>query len=245
MTSSSSSNKPFLNVPPPPGSKAGNAYTRFIPREELGAFAAWTPGEIGAPPVERRAQPRTEGALPTPEEWRAKIAEARKAGYQDGYRDGLVALDSFKQSFAAQTVAQVGQLVSAFDGQIDALEGQMAQALARSAVLLARRVVRQELQTHPEHVIGLAEEAINAVLLSARQILVRVHPEDLPMVQQGAAEVLTARGARLVADPHVTRGGCQVDSDAGSIDAAIATRWAQAAAALGADLPWDEPEAQT
>lgn len=240
MTSSSSSHKPFPNVPPPPGSKAGTPYARFIPREELGEFAAWTPGEIGAPPVERRAQPRAEGVQPTAEEWRAKIAEARKAGYQDGYRDGLVALDSFKQSFAAQTVTQVGQLVAAFDSQLGTLEAQMAQALARSAVLLARRVVRQEIATRPEHVIALAEEAISAVLLSARQILVRVHPEDLPLVQQGAAEVLTARGARLVADPSVVRGGCLVDSDAGSIDAAIATRWAQAAAALGADVPWDE-----
>jgi len=238
----SSSNKPFPNVPSPPGSKAGQTYARFIPREELGEFAAWTPGAIDGPPAERRAQPRPENApLPSPEEWRAKIAEARKAGYQDGYRDGLVALENFKQSFAAQATAQIGQLVAAFDGQIGALEAQMAQALARSAVLLARRVVRQEIATRPEHVVGLAEEAVNAVLLSARQILVRVHPDDLPLVQQGAAEVLGARGARLIADITVDRGGCLVDSDAGSIDAAIFTRWAQAAASLGSDVAYDGP----
>lgn len=244
MTSSSDGRRPFPNVPPPPGSKAGSSYTRFIPREELGAFAAWTPGDIGAGPMpERRAQPRPEGApLPTVEEWRAKIAEARKAGYQDGYRDGLVALDSFKQSFAQQLAGQIGQLVSAFDAQIDALEAQMAQAVARSAVALARRVVRQELQARPELVVPLAEEAVQAVLLSARQILVRVHPEDLPLVEQGAAEVLQARGARLVADPTVGRGGVRVDSDAGSIDAELDTRWAQAASLLGApDLPYDHP----
>jgi len=45
------STKPGIrNIPPPPNSKAGNAYTRFIPREELGDFASWTPGAFGAPP---------------------------------------------------------------------------------------------------------------------------------------------------------------------------------------------------
>ena len=44
---SSSSRSPIRNVPPPPGSKAGNAYTRFIPREELQDFAAWAPDTFG------------------------------------------------------------------------------------------------------------------------------------------------------------------------------------------------------
>jgi flagellar assembly protein FliH len=248
MTSSSdgkAGGRGFPNVPPPPGSKAGSTYSRFIPREELGSFAAWQPGSLdgSTPATERRAQPRPDSTpAPTPEQWRAQIAEARKAGYQDGYRDGLVALDSFKQTFAAQTTAQIGELLAAFDSQLQALEGQMAQGVARTALLLARRVVRQELQTRPEHVVPLAEEAVNAVLLSARQILVRVHPEDLPLVQQGAAEVLQARGARLVADTTMARGGCIVDSDAGSIDAAVATRWSNAAAAMGSDVGWDLPE---
>jgi flagellar assembly protein FliH len=244
----SSSNRHFPNVPPPPGSKAGVSYARFIPREELGSFAAWKPGAIGPDGQgERRAQPRPENAPPpTPEEWRAKIAEGRAAGYQDGYRDGLVALENFKQSFAAQMSQQLGQMVAAFDAQLGALEQQMAQSLARSAVLLAQRVVRSELATKPEHVATLASEAVSAVLLSARQILVRVHPDDLAFVQQGAAEVLQARGARLVADPSLQRGGCIVDSDAGSIDAAIDTRWTHAAAMLGADIGWTaEPDAAT
>jgi len=239
MTSSSSSGRPFPNVPPPPGSKPASSYARFIPREELGAFAAWQPGAIGTH-GDRRAQPRPENApLPTPDEWRGKITEARQGGYHDGYRDGLVALESFKQGFAAQMAAQLGQLMTSFDAQLAQLEQQMAQAVARSAVLLAQRVLRHELATQPGQVAALAQEAVNAVLMSARQIVVRVHPDDHELVAQGAAEVMQARGARLVADAAVQRGGCLVESDAGSIDAAISARWAQAAAALGSDLPWD------
>lgn len=241
MTSSSSTGKPFRNVPAPTGAKAPGSYARFIPREELGSFAAWEPGAIDGAQVERRAQPRAEGTgAPTPEQWREQVAQARASGYQDGYRDGLVALESFQQSFAAQATAQVGALVKAFDDQLGALEAQMAQALARSAVLLARQVVRHEIATRPEHLAALAQEAVSAVMLSARQVVVRVHPEDLELVREGAAEVLAERGARVVADASMQRGGCQVDSEAGAVDATLATRWAQTASALGSGIAWDD-----
>ena len=172
------------------------------------------------------------------------MAAARQGGYQDGYRDGLAALEGFKQSFAAQATAQVGQLVSSLDQAFDALEAQMARAVADTAVQLARQVLRSELLVQPELVAKVATEAVNAVLLSARQITLQVHPLDLPLVADGAAELLAARGTRLIADPLVERGGCRVESDLGAVDARIASRWAQAAATLGSAVPWTEETAE-
>jgi len=65
---------------------------------------------------------------------------------------------------------------------------------------------------------------------------VQVHPLDLPLVAEGAAEALQARGARLTANTEIQRGGVLVESDVGAVDARIAVRWAQAAAALGSKL---------
>jgi flagellar assembly protein FliH len=239
-------------VPPPPGSGAagGNAaavprnapgYSRFIPREELGAFAAWSPDTLSA--AADPAAPAGASAAPPAAEaptLQAQVAAARQAGYQDGYRDGLVALDSFKHSFATQMAAQFGPLLQAFGTQIDALEQQMAQAVAQSAVLLARRVVRAELHAHPEQVAEAAAQAVNAVLQSARQIRVQVHPDDHALVAAGAAEALQARGARLLTQAGIERGGCLVESDLGQIDARIEARWRQAAAVLGSELPWQD-----
>jgi flagellar assembly protein FliH len=240
--SSSSRQAGFLNVPSPPGSKAATPYTRFIPREELGDFAAWRPGSLndgGA--AARPAAPVAAAAEPGAEEWRAQVAAARQAGYQDGYRDGLVALESFKQSFAAQATGQIGTLLTGFDAQLAQLDAVMAEAVARTAVQLARQVLRAELRVAPALVAQVAAEAVNAVLLSARHITVQVHPQDLPLVAEGADEALQARGARLLANPGIERGGVLVESDVGAIDARIASRWAQAAAALGSTEPWSEP----
>ena len=241
--SSSSSRNGFRNIPPPQGGgKSASAYTRFIPREELGDFAAWRPGSLDgeAEPDPAPAAEPAAPAEPTAEEWQARVAEARQSGYQDGYRDGLVALESFKQSFAAQATAQVGAVVQAFDAQLDRLDATLADAVARTAVQLARQVLRAELRADPSLVARVAAEAVNGVLLSARHITVRVHPQDLPLVAEGAEEALKARGSRLLADPGIERGGVVVDSDVGSIDARIASRWAQAAATMGSDEPWED-----
>ena len=225
----------FRNVPAPPGSKSGTPYTRFIPREELGDFESWQPGTFGGGETGAAEAAPAAAPEPTHADWQAAIAAARQSGYQDGYRDGLVALENFKQSFAQQATSQIGALLDAFDAQFNQLDGQIAQAVSRTAVLLAQQVLRSELTQRPELVAKVAAEAVNAVMLSASHITVHVHPLDLPMVADGAEESLAARGARLVADPELERGGVLVHSDVGAIDASLATRWAQAASALGSD----------
>ena len=62
---------------------------------------------------------------------------------------------------------------------------------------------------------------------------------------EGAEEALQARRARLMANPAIQRGGVLVQSEVGAIDARIANRWAQAASAMGSDLPLDDEEASS
>ena len=230
-------------VPPPPGSKAGTPYTRFIPREELQGFANWNLGTFGpedgvasggfAPgSAAAQAQP------PEPVDVDAALRAARQAGYQDGYRDGLAALESFKLSFAQQMSGQFVPLLNAFGAQLDAHEQQIAATVAQVATQLARQVVRSELAVRPELVTEVAREAVNAVLLSARDIVVHVHPDDHELISAEAGEALASRGARLVPQPGVERGGCLVETDAGVVDARIEARWNDAVQALGTGVTW-------
>ncbi len=243
--SSSKRQAPPRNVPPPTGGKP-SAYARFIPREELSSFAAWNPdalsgGGASNAPL-RRATDKPVPAQNAPsaaEELANQLRVARMAGYQDGYRDGLVALEAFKQAYASQVTAQLGALTGAYHGELDALQQQMAQAVAAAAAQVARQVVRSELVARPELIAAVAQEAIDTLLMSARHITLRVHPDDHALVALGTGEALAARGARLVADGGVARGGCAVESDIGAIDATLQTRWARAAAALACASGWE------
>ena len=186
------------------------------------------------------AAPEPEAPVDPAELLARQLRAARQSGYQDGYRDGLVALEGFKQSFAAQTTTQVGALVRSVGEQLDALQQEMARALAATAAALARQVLRNELTTRPECVTQVAEQALDTLLLSARHIVLRVHPDDHALIAAGSAEAMAARGARLVPDAQVARGGCRLESDIGLVDATIEERWRRAVASLGSELPWQE-----
>jgi flagellar assembly protein FliH len=272
MTSSKPNHR---QVPPPtpatPAARSAAGYARFIPREELGGFAAWQPdafGQAGAPQAEpgaapppRNTQGRNGPAAPPPPPpeppsaaeveaelrvaWEARVLEARQQGWQDGYRDGLAALEAAKRQFAQQTSAQFSALISSFDAGTVALETQLAEAVAHSAVRLAKQVVRSELALRPECVTQVAREAMNAIVLSAKHLRISLHPDDFALVQSEAADALAARDVLLQADPTLSRGGCVVESDLGGVDARIETRWAQAAAVFQVPLGWAEPELPT
>jgi len=230
--------KPPRQVPPPAGGAAAgksSAYARFIPREELSSFSAWSPASLSEHDATGAAREAPAAETPT-----VASQAARQSGYQDGYRDGLAALEGFKHSYAQQMSAQLGQLLHGFDQQIEALEEQMAQALAHAAMDLAGQVVRHELCVQPELVASVAREAVATLLLSARHISVRVHPDDHALVLAGAGDELQRRGAQVVADARLSRGGCLVESDIGLIDARIENLWRRAAAALGSDADWSE-----
>jgi flagellar assembly protein FliH len=60
----------------------------------------------------------------------------------------------------------------------------------------------------------------------------------MPLVNEGAGAELHARGAQLIGDASIERGGCLIESDISVIDARVASRWARAAAALGDSSAW-------
>ena len=237
--------KPRPVPPPADGSRATarDLSSRFIPREELSSFASWSFGDVSHAGAGRGAPAREPEAPVDPAVLHAQeVRAARQSGYQDGYRDGLVALEGFKQSFAAQTTAQVGTLVRSVGEQLDALQQEMARALAATAAALARQVLRSELAARPESVAEVADQALEALLLSARHIVIRVHPDDHALVAGRSAEAIAARGARVVSDPQVARGGCRIESDIGLVDATIDERWRRAVAPLGSELPWRDTD---
>lgn len=232
---------------------AKSLHARFIPREELNNFSAWKPSVFGdkrPPPVaaapdpevvrrEAEAEARRQAELAQQREAAevaaraAELRGAREGGYQDGYRDGLAAMEAFKQSYAAQSSAQVASVIQGMQAQFEALEQYLAQRVSGIALEVARQVVRTELHVHPEQVVAVTQEALAVLLVSAKHVTVRVHPDELGLVAAGTNEALAARGARLVADAQVARGGCLVESDIGAVDARVATRWERATAALG------------
>lgn len=232
------------------------SYARFIPREEIGRAVAWVPDSLDVQPAGSGHAAGADAAPAPPPvdpaalraarqaQFQARLAEGFEQGRQTG-RDEMArelqaqtreALDAFRVQQACEVGAPVAALLTAFQHGLDGVEQALARRLAGIAMQMARQVVRSELQTRAALVVDVVQEALAEVLLSARHITVKVHPADLGWIEQGCADAFEARGARLIADPHLERGGCRVESDLGVVDARLATRWASAVAAMGAPV---------
>jgi flagellar assembly protein FliH len=234
---------------------SGSSYARFIPREEIRRAVAWVPdslevrGTRGAPnpastPDPAPAPPPIDPAAQRAArlgQLQARLAEVFEQGRQMGreettqtlHAEAAAAMAAFRQQQASEVGAPVAALLAQFQQGLDGVEQALARRLAGIAMQMARQVVRSELQTSAALVVDVVQEALAEVLLSARHITVNVHPEDLALITHGCADACEARGARLVADGHIERGGCLVVSDLGVVDARLATRWAGAVAAMG------------
>jgi flagellar assembly protein FliH len=208
------------------------------------AKAATPKGQVpSAPDVGMAAEPAAAPAPPAVDV-SALVKESRQAGYQDGYRDGLAALESYKQTQSAQMAAfmsdQVGALVSDLHQRLELLEAQLSGRIAGVSLELARQVVRSEIATRPELVVSVAEEALGTIMASARDVVLRLNPDDLALAHGTLEEQLKARGARVMGDPHVGQGGCVVESDIAVVDASVEARWARVAAAMGLQMDWHQ-----
>ena len=214
-------------VPPPSGRAAPrDVYSRFIPREELSSFASWSFGDVSgfAAPADvacsarerrsRRADPAETASL-------SSCARARQSGYQDGYRDGLVALEGFKQSFAAQTTAQIGALVP-LDRRAarHASQQEMARPLAahRRCAGAPGRCAANSTRV-PSASRRSPSRRSTPSLLSARHMCCASIPTTTRVIA-GRRPTRSRHAARASSPtPRSSRGGCRVESDIGLVDA--------------------------
>ena len=118
-------------------------------------------------------------------------------------------------------------------------QGALAEAereVARVALAVAERLVGEALIASPERIATVVGDGL-ARARRAKDVVVRVHPDDAPHVDSLRAAV-AARAGRpgtfsVRADPAITRGGCLVETDLGTIDARLETKLDALAHALG------------
>jgi flagellar assembly protein FliH len=128
----------------------------------------------------------------------------------------------------AETAGRVDALSApraAYEARVPTAAEQARQqhaAMARALTLL----LSEELAARPEHIAHVLERELVRVR-RAREVVVRLHPEDLALLRapdHAHAELLLDDRLSLVADDAVSRGGCLLSSPLGDVDAQLETR---------------------
>lgn len=92
------------------------------------------------------------------------------------------------------------------------------------AVRIAERILERELATRPETVVDIAAAALRQAG-APRDVLLRVHPDDLNALERGRPRLLErctrAQAVQFRPDPSLARGGCIVETELGTVDARL------------------------
>ncbi len=120
------------------------------------------------------------------------------------------------QNYATMLAAERADLTARFENQLVNLATQMAS-----------KILNAELSVKPELLANIVKNAFRS-LGEARQVTVRVHPQDLSLLRERAEEIaeslLSSTSLDVRPDESLSRGDCIVDSDIGSLDARLATQ---------------------
>ncbi|MFN6961362.1 MAG: FliH/SctL family protein, partial [Rhodocyclaceae bacterium] len=117
---------------------------------------------------------------------------------------------------------------------------QVADELVALAIEIARQVVRHEVTTRPETIVGVVSEALTQ--LPHQHAAIHLNPDDAALVRASSGEALAHAGHRIFADPRLEPGDCLLEAGGSQIDASLPTRWRRVIETLGNNAPWKPKE---
>lgn len=147
-------------------------------------------------------------------------AEAiKEQAYQAGYQEGRDA-----------GAAELSEIVASASARLQQIEAQVEPQLRDLAITIARKILGKELEFHPEAVLSIVKQALSEKARMRREIILRLHPDDMQFIRQHKADLLEvlsrAKEIGLREDPDVARHGVVIETDAGTIDAQLETQLA-------------------
>ncbi|MBZ9610231.1 flagellar assembly protein FliH [Rheinheimera maricola] len=155
--------------------------------------------------------------------------EGREQGLQDGLSQGQA--EGKKQGLAdgqtelTERLGQLTQLLDQLQQPLASIDEQVQQHLLQLSLSMAQAVINVEVSTNPNVILQAIADATNALPLQSALLVIKLHPEDLALVQQAYGEdELNKRQWQLRAEPLLERGGCLVESNQSSVDRSLGQR---------------------
>ena len=181
-----------------------------------------------------RNREENEASIPTVDD----IDQWRKQAEEEGYQQGLERAQQETQVLQQRLL----DLIDFFGHPLQALNEDIEHQLTQLAVTLAQQLVRRELKLEPGEIIGLIRDSVQMLPGNARNISVVLHPDDAELVRNALSMGSSdeEHSWKLVEDPMITRGGCEIKAPPSAINATLESRLlALAASVLGGEREED------
>lgn len=171
------------------------------------------------PPAEAVAPPLPAVVEPSP--------ELLQAAYERGRHDG-------ERALSEQLLKQRAEMQELLQGTLTALRGAVPQVIRDTENLMVSLAleVAQKLVAEMPISVSMVEAAVRDALGQVEgtaKFTVRLHPADLELLQKANSGLLVSQEGgneyRFLGSPEVTRGGCLVQTQFGTVDARRETKF--------------------
>jgi flagellar assembly protein FliH len=153
-----------------------------------------------------------------------RLQEMQEEAWNEAYKIGHAAGLESGQQASRDRIARLDQLLVALARPFDELDETVEKQLVELAMTVAKQLFRREIRIDPTHVIGVVRDAIKLLPIASREIQVHLHPEDATLVRESLSAAEGERAWKIVEDPLIARGGCEITADSSRIDAQAETR---------------------
>lgn len=185
--------------------------SKIISKGDLSGYGSWQPPTMGSDAVQANKNISVLTAK--------QIEQIQRQAYEEGFAHGRAeGLASVKTPLEA--------VLRALGEPLAELDAQALQELSLLIAAIARQLVRRELKTNPDEIIGVVRETLTALPAAARHVRVHLHPEDAALVHSALSLGDGDRHWQIMEDPVLSRGGCCVYAEASQIDASVESRLA-------------------
>ncbi|MDP1672192.1 MAG: FliH/SctL family protein [Burkholderiales bacterium] len=201
-----------------------------IPREKLSAYQRWELNSFDGAGSTREMRSPATAAAPDP-------ATQREA-YEAGYREGLAAAKADVARATAAQTARLNDIINNLNRNLAQLDVQVADGVLDFGLTLARRMVGDALEQHPELVTSVVREGLQLLGQARAPARLLLHPDDARLVREQLGDQCSLSGWTIAEDAGITAGGCRLESAGGELDATVEIRWKRLLAAFGRDGKW-------
>jgi len=152
-------------------------------------------------------------------------AEGHAQGFTEGKKEGLDTGLAESQVLIEQKLAHLSSLINILQSPLEQLDKEVEDELMFLVMTVARHVIRREVKQDPSHVIAAVRQAVALLPVSTRNIQVQLNPEDAALVRESlSVDEEHGQRWRIIEDPMLSRGGCNVETDYSRIDATVEAR---------------------
>ena len=171
--------------------------------------------------------------------------EAREEGKNQGYQEGLEKgrLDGLSQGHeegfsqgkqqgieegladAKGLIERLEQIVKQIENPLATVDTLVESSLLNLATNLAKAVIGSEVKTHPEHILSVMRQGIDALPIKKQDVSIRLNPSDVELVEQAySASQLERNKWEIESDPTLSQGDCIIGSLKSEVDMGLNLR---------------------